>query len=133
MTTNYYRDAQAAILCYDITNAQSLKRARFWAREIHEHEPNCVIFICETKTDLMPTLDRHEITTIRDAANDLCEEFHAKGMFHISSKTGRGVEELFESVAQSCFQRWRMSTFSDSEASSIINLQEQNAGWKWCC
>ena len=36
MTNLYYRDAQFAILTYDITNDQSLESLKYWLKELND-------------------------------------------------------------------------------------------------
>merc|ERR1711935_123637 len=53
MTKIYYRNAFAAIVCYDLTNKDSYARMQFWADEIMQSEPKCRIYICGCKKDLI--------------------------------------------------------------------------------
>ena len=49
----YYRGAQAAIVVYDITNAESFDRAKNWVKELQRQgNPNIVISLAGNKTDL---------------------------------------------------------------------------------
>ena len=49
MTKLYYRDALAAILCFDIVDITSLDRAKYWAAQLRENAPGCKIYLCATK------------------------------------------------------------------------------------
>eukprot|EP00116_Pleurobrachia_bachei_P015624 sb/3475886/ len=53
MTKLYYRDAQAAILCYEVVDEDSLQRAGYWARELKKHAPQCSVYLVATKIDLL--------------------------------------------------------------------------------
>ena len=49
----YYRGAQAAIVVYDITNADSFDRAKNWVKELQRQgNPNIVISLAANKVDL---------------------------------------------------------------------------------
>ena len=49
----YYRGAQAAIVVYDITNADSFDRAKNWVKELQRQgNPNIVIALAGNKVDL---------------------------------------------------------------------------------
>jgi Ras-related protein Rab-5C len=51
----YYRNAQAAIVVYDISNAQSFDRAKDWIRELQRQaNANIVIGLVGNKLDLEP-------------------------------------------------------------------------------
>lgn len=39
MSRIYYRGARAAILCFDLTDAESFDKARYWAGELEQNEP----------------------------------------------------------------------------------------------
>lgn len=51
MNRIYYRDAQSAIICYDLTHAGSWKKVKFWLQELQQYVPNCAIYIVGTKLD----------------------------------------------------------------------------------
>ncbi|KAJ8321782.1 hypothetical protein KUTeg_000253 [Tegillarca granosa] len=53
MSRIYYRGARAAILCYDLTDRTSFDKVRYWAGELQLHEPNCKLYLCGTKKDLI--------------------------------------------------------------------------------
>merc|ERR1712111_272057 len=49
----YYRGAQAAIVVYDITNADTFERAKQWVKELQRQaSPNIVIALSGNKADL---------------------------------------------------------------------------------
>jgi GTPase SAR1 family protein len=39
MSSQYYRGAKAAIICYDIAAADSFDKANFWIGELQQKEP----------------------------------------------------------------------------------------------
>merc|ERR1712188_142136 len=49
----YYRGAAAAVVVYDITNAESFARAKSWVKELQRQgSPNIVIALAGNKCDL---------------------------------------------------------------------------------
>ena len=49
MTKLYYREATAAIICYDLNDFSTFEKAKFWAEEIQEHREDAVIYLVGTK------------------------------------------------------------------------------------
>ncbi len=99
MSKMYYRGARAAVVCYDVTDEDSWERLRFWIDELRKFEEDCKIYICATKVDLVAgevarkrrrKVDYHNTT-------DLADEIGAV-VFETSSKTGDGVDELFQRI-----------------------------------
>lgn len=46
MAKMFYRDAKAAIVCYDITDSSSWEELREWVRELRSHEEVNYFIIC---------------------------------------------------------------------------------------
>ena len=119
----YYRDSQAAIIVFDVTN--------FWINELRSLQDKCSIFIVGNKLDLVEPPSDTENTQIESENQNLNnqdgdpknetngEEEENKILerqvtyqqghelanrnnaiyFETSAKTGKGVSELFEAVA----------------------------------
>ena len=52
----YYRNAQAAVVVYDVTKASSLEKAKSWVKELQRQaNPNIVIALAGNKVDLVQT------------------------------------------------------------------------------
>lgn len=50
----YYRNAQAAVVVYDITKSSSLEKAKSWVKELQRQaNPNIVIALAGNKLDLV--------------------------------------------------------------------------------
>jgi Ras-related protein Rab-5C len=53
----YYRNAQAAIVVYDVTKATTLEKAKSWVKELQRQaNPNIVIALAGNKVDLVQPL-----------------------------------------------------------------------------
>jgi len=99
MTALYYRGAKAAIVCYDITDVSSFEKAKFYVNELRENVPDCRLYLCGTKSDLVSSgkhfrgVPQHEVTEYGQKVN-------ARTVIETSSKTGQNVEELFWRIAK---------------------------------
>ena len=96
MTNLYYRDAQAALLTYDISNSSSFNGIEFWINELKEkvESENMILCLVGNKCDVSDK-DR-QITTQKGKSfaqeNDMI-------FFETSAKTGEGIKELFTELA----------------------------------
>lgn len=91
----YYRGASAAVVVYDITNAESFQKARYWVKELLKHaNPGIVIALVGNKSDL---------TNQREVSFQEAKEFaeaNGMGMFiETSAKTADNINELFTKIA----------------------------------
>ncbi|KAG0363929.1 GTP-binding protein ypt5 [Gamsiella multidivaricata] len=67
----YYRNAQAAVVVYDVTKASSLEKAKSWVKELQRQaNPNIVIALTGNKVDLVSTGRRGRRTSDGDADED---------------------------------------------------------------
>ena len=53
MSRMYYRGAKAAVVCYDVTDARTWEKVKFWVEELKKNESECRIYIVGTKIDLL--------------------------------------------------------------------------------
>lgn len=88
----YYRDADGAVLVYDVTDGESLDRAKAWSRELRRmvgDETVVCVALVGNKTDL-----ESERVVDRAAAESYARSV---GAVHseASAKTGANVEEIF--------------------------------------
>jgi Ras-related protein Rab-5C len=92
----YYRNANCAVVVYDITQAASLEKARNWIRELQRQaDPSIVIALCGNKLDLAA---RRQVT--QEEAQKYAEE---EGLMwaETSAKSGEGVADIFTRIGQS--------------------------------
>ena len=95
ISSMYYRGAQAAIVVYDITNANTFTMAKSWVDELHrEARPDLVIAPAGNKSDL-----GSRRTVEYEEANAYAEE---KGLLFLetSAKDANNVNEIFLAIAR---------------------------------
>ena len=102
---SYYRGAQGAVLVYDVTSAESFRAIREYLAEL-ELEPELVTVLVGNKADR--EADRR---VPRGEGEKLARENNLMFM-ETSAKTGQGVQEMFEKVAEAVIkkQNWRHHT-----------------------
>lgn len=90
----YYRNAQAAVVVFDITNYQSFERAQKWVNELLERaSSSIVIALCGNKADLE---DSRKVSF--EEAVRFAEQI---GSFYteVSAKINQNIEKLFQDMA----------------------------------
>lgn len=117
----YYRNAQAALVVYDITKPSSLTKAQHWVAELHRQaSPGIVIALVGNKTDLASSggeessedadaapaaegEENHEDNTDARRVPTKTAKSYAdeEGLlfFETSAKTGQHVAEVFTAIA----------------------------------
>ncbi|XP_010921080.1 uncharacterized protein [Elaeis guineensis] len=100
----YYRDADAALLVYDITDNDTFVRVRKWVKELQQMaSKNIIMTIAANKSDLV----RSKKFDIQEA-----ESYAAaigSKLFLTSAKSGTGVEEAFLDIATRLLQNKKNS------------------------
>ena len=96
MTNLYYRDAQVAILTYDVTNESSLDSLNYWLNELNDKVEidNMLLCLAGNKTDV----DQSEKRVPTSKGKAFAEQ-HNMLFYETSAKTGAGVKELFQAIA----------------------------------
>ncbi|SPO02774.1 probable VPS21 - Rab5-like GTPase involved in vacuolar protein sorting [Cephalotrichum gorgonifer] len=106
----YYRNAQAALVVYDLTKPTSLVKAKHWVAELQRQaSPGIVIALVGNKLDLAtsdesaPAPDGDEESSgARKVSTEEAKAYaDEEGLlfFETSAKTGEKVEEVFTAIA----------------------------------
>jgi len=110
----YYRNAQAALVVYDLTKPTSLVKAKHWVAELQRQaSPGIVIALVGNKLDLTgdstPAEDAEDDGDNEDGSGDArkvsTEEAQAYAeeesllFFETSAKSGHNVSEVFTAIA----------------------------------
>ncbi len=106
----YYRNAQAALVVYDITKPTSLVKAKHWVAELQRQaSPGIVIALVGNKLDLASETNGADDGDDGDDSGDArkvpTEEAKAYAeeesllFFETSAKTGVNVSEVFTAIA----------------------------------
>ncbi|CAL9134376.1 unnamed protein product [Musa acuminata var. zebrina] len=86
----YYRDADAALLVYDITDNDSFLRVRKWVKELQQMaSKDIVMAIAANKSDLVRS-KKYDIQEAESYAATIGSK-----IFVTSAKSGTGVDEVF--------------------------------------
>jgi len=112
----YYRNAQAALVVYDITKASSLTKAQHWVAELQRQaSPGIVIALVGNKLDLVnpssgsgegegegpedAEVDESDARKVPTKAAKAYAEEEGLLFFETSAKTGERVAEVFTAIA----------------------------------
>ncbi|KAK9240485.1 ras family-domain-containing protein [Lipomyces kononenkoae] len=91
----YYRNANCAVVVYDITQASSLDKAKSWVKELQRQaNENIIIALAGNKLDL---------NAKRQVETSVAEAYARESgllFFETSAKTGESVTELFTAIAK---------------------------------
>ena len=98
MAPMYYRNAKAAILVFDVTNAATFEKIKEWLHDLRQHvAPDIVLAVVGNKCDCATSFEFN-------AAMQFAQEIGAM-VFRTSAKTGEGVTTVFESVGEELLKK----------------------------
>lgn len=126
----YYRDANAAIMVYDITKRDSFEGLKRWYKELQEFGPkDIVITIAGNKEDLVETeaVSQEEAKEFARSIGALYKK--------TSAKTNYGVEQVFRDIATKMCPD--LDTQSPQQKKGTVALTAKpvasSGGKKKCC
>ena len=102
MTNLYYKDAQVAILTYDIKNENSFSSIQFWINELKFKVENedMLLFLVGNKCDV----NSNERKVSKSQGKNFAAE-NNMFFFETSAKTGEGINDLFITIANKLYEK----------------------------
>ncbi|CAL9736298.1 GTP-binding protein Ypt52p [Monosporozyma servazzii] len=100
----YYRNANAALVVYDVTEADSLVKAQSWVNELKQKvgDDNLVIHLVGNKVDLVEEEPAKRVVSMEDATTYATEE---KLLFkEVSAKTGLNIKDVFQTIGEKLYE-----------------------------
>ena len=104
MTNLYYRDAQVAILTYDITNESTFASIDFWIQELKYKVENENMILCLVGNKCDVNQEDRKITNFK--GKNYAQENNMI-FFETSTKTGEGVKDLFVTIANKVYEQMK--------------------------
>jgi small GTP-binding protein len=118
----YYRGAAGALVVFDITSSDSLRKALTWIRELRTSgDPNIAVVLVGNKCDLdsMRQVPTHEAEAIAAEENVL--------FFEASAKDGTNIDEIFSSLASRVISSGAAAAASAATRAPIRGLEPPGA------
>uniref|UniRef100_A0A1D1YDG2 Vacuolar protein sorting-associated protein 21 n=1 Tax=Anthurium amnicola TaxID=1678845 RepID=A0A1D1YDG2_9ARAE len=123
----YYRNAQAAVVVYDVTKAASLDKAKSWVKELQRQaNPNIVIALAGNKIDLVEPQEDSEVLSniFREVPTEEAKAYALEAgllFFETSAKKGEGVINVFTEIAKKIPVEHIMSANRSGSRQNILN------------
>jgi len=126
----YYRDADVALLVYDVTDKSSFTGLKNWHMELTEKGPkNIVLAIVGNKSEI-------EDTKTFETEGELYASKHNAIFKATSAKQNKGINELFDTILDQVFEHALCDEVtSDMNTSKLIHRkkEDENGIVKRCC
>ena len=122
----YYRDADAAILVFDVTMKETFEMVKSWVQEISSIcEKDLVYVIAGNKMDLVQSISNEE-------AEQFAKSIHGE-YIETSAKTGANLDLLLRTVAQELVNRSHLEANADPYSITAPLLVAEEPKSKKCC
>jgi len=119
ITQCYYRGADAVVLVFDQTNADSYKNLAKWVNDIgYFAKKNAKVVVCANKADIAEedALDSKDIRSLFDDKSDV-------QVVETSAKSGKGVKEAFRLAAAGVVEQLREIRSVGYANVSTVNME----------
>jgi small GTP-binding protein len=100
LTRNYYRNADATVFVYSVTDTASLHYLTQWLKDAQSHAPDALRVIVGNKIDLKGSIEVEE--SVAQAFADLQK---IKSVYRISCKTNEGVDNFITELTREIHRR----------------------------
>uniref|UniRef100_A0A915PEL9 Uncharacterized protein n=1 Tax=Setaria digitata TaxID=48799 RepID=A0A915PEL9_9BILA len=125
ITTTYYRDADALLLVYDLTNRQSFVNIRDWLARIKENAKETVLItLVGNKMDLQ---SNREVKY--EEGKQLAEAYNIT-FIETSAKSGQNVKETFQEIARRLIKMQNGENVKNKSATELIETLSKGSS---CC
>ena len=120
----FYKDANAAVMVYDVTRAESFEEIKkYWSNQIKDNSPeNIILAIAANKSDLIEqeTVDEGE-------ARNFAKELNAI-FVTTSAKSSEGINSLFEEIAKKYSGATNITIKEEEDAEEPQAQEQKNNG-----
>ncbi|GAW79497.1 ras-related protein Rab-5A [Plasmodium gonderi] len=124
----YYRGATCAIVVFDISNSNSLDRAKTWVNQL-KISSNYIIILVANKIDKNKfQVDMLDVQKYAQENNLL--------FIQTSAKTGANIKNIFYMLAEEIYKNIinnKSNVNNKAENSNLINLDSEKHSKKSCC
>ena len=104
MMSLYYRDADVALVCFDLSSAKTFESVDYWIKEI---DKNCkdsrIIAMAGNKSDIDESRKQVSLSMASEYAKNNGILIYSE----TSAKTGEGVSEIFEQIVSEIIKNKR--------------------------
>jgi len=111
----YYRNAQAAVVVYDVTKASSLEKAKTWVKELQRQaNPNIVIALAGNKVDLVQPSTSSSAGTVTPETEDEADDATATPGENAGSSEPESLRQVPREEAEAYAQEAGLLFFETS-------------------
>lgn len=114
LTSNYYHGAKACVYIYDHADSSTLYSLAAWLADAQKFAKDHLCFLVGNKTDLEDDVDVEKQT-----AETFQKEKGFIQRFEMSAKTGNGVREAFQAIADQLVKKYAPGTDSQSSDDAV--------------
>ena len=127
LTSIYYKDANAAIVVFDITNAQSFEGAKKWINDVKEERGmDIAIVMAGNKADIVEKQDV-DLAEVRDYADEKGIPF-----LIVSAKSNINMKELLTALGELLFKKQliKLDKSADPQLTDDHSADDKETGTK---
>ncbi|KAL6928407.1 hypothetical protein ACO0SA_003146 [Hanseniaspora valbyensis] len=113
----YYRNSNAAIVVYDLCDANSLSKAVKWVNELKEklgEDNDCIISLIGNKLDITLEDESKRAISFKEGEDFAIENglyFH-----EVSAKDNIGIKDIFQEIGESLYKQYKEKRVKNSTA-----------------
>lgn len=143
VTRQYYRDTQAIILVFDLTNEKSFKDMQSWYDEAIEYanEIKCIFFLFGNKSDEIQNKKDKDKAKVeeKDIKNFMRKNPKIKKYFEVSALNGHNIDLAFDKISQYLVMTFGIEEINKNikaykkRLSLEIGNEEHNVNKVKCC